>query len=457
MAPKMLTCQGVRLTKLSSCRVIIAKRRPIRAGLATKADNTKMKRPTIFLSSTIFDFRDMRSALKDYLEARGCAVNASEFNDFDKPVDRHSYEACLKAIERSDFFLLLIGSRIGGWYGKPGEVSITRQEYRHAYTLAKAGKLKILTFVRDDVWNHRQSIKELEKALKADAALTTEQRQQLVNHPTVFATDAKLIISFIDEVSKNRETAAAMHGDGPMPVANWIHTFKGFSDIRQAIDLLVLNGQSVEVAARKKALQAQLLAMLRQVVPSIAGKALLPDVTITRIATTLNLSSENIAQPVIVDGKTWGQFLMLATIASKPRPEIEHIRHVLTSDLLLRYNPTVTRFEETPEYELLAAIVMQASNLARSADDGISDLIPHGRRINQKEDRKVPGLVLAKHLHRMFRLVDLVRSTKALALALDGRPYTIPEPMPRTPILDQEQELANEEVSLAQIRHWVGL
>ena len=40
-----------------------------------------IKRPTFFLSSTIYDFLDLRSALKFSLEERGCTVFASEFND----------------------------------------------------------------------------------------------------------------------------------------------------------------------------------------------------------------------------------------------------------------------------------------------------------------------------------------------------------------------------------------
>ncbi len=416
-----------------------------------------MDRPTIFISSTIFDFRDLRSALKDYLEARGCDVNASEFNDFDKPLDKHSYEACLKAIERSDFFVLFIGSRIGGWFDEKSSISITRQEYRHAYTLAKAGKIKLLTFVRDDVWNHRQSTKELKKALRADVALSDEQRDKLANHATTFATDAKTIISFVDEVSRNQETAAAARGDGSLPIANWIYTFKSFADIRQAVDLLVLNGQTVDIAARKKALQVQLLAMLREVVPSISGKALFPDTTIARIAKTLNLKAEDITRPVRIDGKTWSHFAMLAMIASKPRPEIDHIRHVLTSDLLLRYDPARTRFEETPEYDLLADIAAQASNLGRSDGANTVELLKHGLKINRAEEREVPGHILGAHLHRMFRLADLVGSARALVLALEGLPYSPPARMPRTPFLDQEQGVAEEELSLDQIRTWVGL
>lgn len=416
-----------------------------------------MDRPTIFLSSTIYDFRDLRGALKDYLESQGCRVNASEFNDFDKPLDKHSYDACLSAIERSDFFVLLIGNRIGGWFDEANKVSITRAEYRHAYQLAQTGKLKLLTFVRDEVWNHRQSIKELKRALKSEADLSDEQRARLANHPTNFATEAETIISFIDEVSRNKETIAASREQGPMPVANWIHVFKNFGEVRQAIDLLILNGEAVDVAARRKALQSQLLTMLREIVPSISGKPLLPGATIRRIASTLNLKASDIARPVRVDGKTWGHFVMLASIASKPRPEIGHLRQLLTSDLLLRYEPATSTFRETEEYDLLAEVISAAANLGLSDGSGISDLLKHGQRINRQEDREVPGHILGAHLHRMFRLADLASSAKELALALGNQPFTRPVPMPRTPFVDQEQGVAEEEVSLEQIRAWVGL
>src|SRR3546814_9423606 len=91
--------------------------------------------------STVFDFADLRSALKDYLELRGCRVLASEFTDFTHPLDKHSYEACLAAIGQADLFVLFIGRRVGGWYDELNRISITRAEYRHAYELAKAGKI----------------------------------------------------------------------------------------------------------------------------------------------------------------------------------------------------------------------------------------------------------------------------------------------------------------------------
>ena len=46
-----------------------------------------MKPPTVFICSTIYDFQDLRSAIKYFLERQGCRVLASEFNDFAKPLD----------------------------------------------------------------------------------------------------------------------------------------------------------------------------------------------------------------------------------------------------------------------------------------------------------------------------------------------------------------------------------
>lgn len=39
-----------------------------------------MNRPTFFLSSTIYDLRDLRSAIKYYLEQQGCRVLSSAFS-----------------------------------------------------------------------------------------------------------------------------------------------------------------------------------------------------------------------------------------------------------------------------------------------------------------------------------------------------------------------------------------
>ncbi len=72
-------------------------------------------KPRIFISSTIYDFRDMRTALKYWLEQLGYEVVLSEFNDFPKSHDTNSLDAALEVLRASDYYILLVGSRVGGF------------------------------------------------------------------------------------------------------------------------------------------------------------------------------------------------------------------------------------------------------------------------------------------------------------------------------------------------------
>src|ERR1022692_2755439 len=160
-------------------------------GSAGSPPSTRSERPRIFISSTIYDFRDLRSALKYWLEGLNLEVMLSEVNDFAKSGDDNSYEACLKAIERSDYFVLLVGARVGGLYDIAKKISITRMEYRHAYECLQKGRLKIFAFVRNDIWVVREDRKALERILQDDRALTTEQsRDAILNHSSRIMNDA---------------------------------------------------------------------------------------------------------------------------------------------------------------------------------------------------------------------------------------------------------------------------
>ena len=108
-------------------------------------------RPRVFVSSTIYDFRDLRSALKWWLEQMGCEVRMSEFTDFARPPEQGAFNSCFAAIQDSHFYVLLIGGRRGSWYDKDNLVSVTRQEFRVAAELARQGKLVPVVFLRKEV------------------------------------------------------------------------------------------------------------------------------------------------------------------------------------------------------------------------------------------------------------------------------------------------------------------
>lgn len=196
--------------------------------------------------------------------------------------------------------------------------------------------------------------------------------------------------------------------------------------------------------------------MLQGLVPLINEKACLPEPAIRTLSSRLNLSATDLTAKVRVASDDWTRLVMLSTYASKARSDPVPLEAALSSDLLLNYDPATGTFIQTTEYDLLAKIIEQARLLERSAVGDMGALLQHGQRIDQTEARSVPKPVLAQQLHGLFRWADLVASAKALALALQGEPLVLPTPMPRTPFLDQEAGVAKEEVSLAQIREFVG-
>ena len=92
--------------------------------------NMEITTPSVFISSTVKEFRDLRSAIAYTLRTQGLNVLLSEAADFDVQGDRSAFEECFTNIRNSDFYVLLIGSTRGHFF--QDNISITRQEYRVA-------------------------------------------------------------------------------------------------------------------------------------------------------------------------------------------------------------------------------------------------------------------------------------------------------------------------------------
>lgn len=196
-------------------------------------------KPKVFISSTIYDFRDLRSALKYYLESFGYEVLLSEYNDFKKDLNANSFEACLKTIEEVQFFILLVGGRVGGYYGKDNKTSITQMEYRKAYEELKKGKLKIVNIVRENLWDAKNERKSLEKLIRTEYKdkynISFDDVAKIKNYESDIVRDAEFIFNFIDEIARVSEMKVAQKDSRDFPVGNWVHPFKTFRDI---VDIL---------------------------------------------------------------------------------------------------------------------------------------------------------------------------------------------------------------------------
>lgn len=117
--------------------------------------------PTIFISSSVIEFYDLRGALRYFFNKNGFRVFMSEEPDFGVDCNSDALPLCKERIENSDYFLLILGYNTGGIFdGASGDTTVTIEEFRHLINLYQTGrKTNFFFFVRQQIWddytNHR--------------------------------------------------------------------------------------------------------------------------------------------------------------------------------------------------------------------------------------------------------------------------------------------------------------
>lgn len=310
--------------------------------------------PKVFISSTVYDFKDIRSALKFYLEEHGYIVYTSESSDFKVDVKVHSYEACLNLIDECDYFILLIGSRVGGWYDKENKISITRQEYRHAYQLHQQGGLQILSFVRNEVWQLKETRNELTRYLENINNFDKDLIADIVNAPTKFANDAQFVSDFIQEVGKNAETKTAMQDKALLPTGNWIRLFDSFKDIIDSLkELIKIN--DLDYKLNLEILKNELQAYNLQVNEILRN---CPNALYVTLNNLLNNAkkSESPYGEFILDKDDWETFIPIfwyTSVIHYIPIDVQVINQILTSKTFFNFNSQNQSFTKSPIYENL--------------------------------------------------------------------------------------------------------
>ena len=200
--------------------------------------------PLVFVSSTVEDFRDLRSALRFWLDSLGYRLFMSEYSGSDKVLGPGTFDACFEAIGRADLYVLLIGKRRGSLISEEPKRSITEAEYDFAYQLRREkGRPMMLLFVRDEV----------ARDIRHDSP---ELKYQDIEHTR----------SFIAKVERISETNAAREGRGVPPADNWLHRFSEFDHISTEIDSALGITGSVREARQRDLLREELAEVLEQFV-----------------------------------------------------------------------------------------------------------------------------------------------------------------------------------------------
>lgn len=419
-----------------------------------------MKRPTFFLSSTIYDFSDLRSAIKHFLEQQGCSVLASEFNDFRKPLDKHSYQACLDAISQADYFILLIGTRVGGWYDKNNNVSITQREYREAYDLCEKKQIKIITFVRSDIWNLRSDRIELKNHLES-LDINENEKESIISFPTKRANDAEFISNFINEVGRNQDTKNALNGQGAFPSGNWIHIFSSFRDIVDVLSIEIFKGLQIDESVNRRLLLGELKEILRKCLPKIkAGTIISPAIHIKNLYSEHKIHQDLIKEKRISINTNRWNILSSVSIHLMGLSLLEPIilPQVLSSSVFLTFNTDLETFVEQPIYKALQQLYTEVRLLSKSnSSERLSIVFENSpaRRPNIGSEIDLSSLDFLALLHLLQRWSNVIELTKACIKFLEGHEFIYPDLFGQSPIVEMNKELEKELATDEELNNFI--
>ncbi|QNA84454.1 DUF4062 domain-containing protein [Sphingomonas sp. So64.6b] len=417
------------------------------------------KRPTFFLSSTIYDFEDLRGAIKYLLESRGCRVLASEYRDFNNNLDQHSYEACLSNIDQADYFILLIGGRVGGWYDEPSRISITQQEYRHAYARHEAGSLRIVTLVRDQVWQLREDRKALAKHL-ASLEMNDQERREIVNFHSRFTTDAEFVSAFITEVGRNLETAMAVKRGTEKPTGNWIHTFRNFRDIADVLHPLTFGGLTADEAAYRKALQHELLNILCHLLLKYKGEALDPRASLIKHLNAYAVTMSTRTEDVYMEGKEWDKFATIFYQLLNGQIEITILPDALTSSIFLQFDPASGGYRKTAAYGAISRLIEEVRRFNKTAaNESLATVFEYSPRNRGGKDIpvEIPATKILILHHLALRWINIITLCESLIRHLEGNPFAEPNLAPYSPIRGMDEEIERETVTHDDARRYLKL
>lgn len=298
-------------------------------------------KPTVFISSTIYDFEDLRNATKYWLEQAGYKVFLSDNPGFIKEIEQNSYDACFDAIRRSQIFIVFVGGRRGGWFDEGERISITQQEYRVAREEFQKGNIRILPFIRRSIWDLNAQYSELIE--EAD-----EQAKHHLNVKNRLVDDPAHLKYFIDEIRRLEEMKIAAQGLAPRPGGNWVHIFSDFREVIESLQVALPLEVDISTKALLNSVVREVTAFLKQFMIKRNGKiGYAPDMVqdlIYQLPFSKKDYLENPTQLIELDIKHVRSLvdLALCVIRSLPLIALEKASYL---DSLTDFNPTNNKVE----------------------------------------------------------------------------------------------------------------
>lgn len=385
-------------------------------------------KPRVFLSSTIRDLADLRSAIKFWLEDYGFEVLASEWPDFPHALDREAIEAALKPIGGCDYYILLVGTKVGTVIPDLG-ISVTRAEFRRAREVRRGtGKPEMLHLVRAEVSAARRM---------GSAPRATSEEEWLA------------IQSFLEEIDKPEKP-----GD-----PNWISEFASFRDVVDVLRAtLRLTGPLL-----RRALEANLFwelvenarELLFQTDSGLRPKAYwLPSIPapLTKVAETLRIDERQAARMLLFR-------MALPRTATQSRSALEE---AINTGQFLDYDPAKSAFVVGPLQEALLELRRQALGLESLAEtfssdatlrEDINNLAAAGRA-KTAEIHYYTLMFMHAAQSAMLNILGLSRAIHRHLTGVDKQ-IKLPDLRPAALTAEEDAKIKSEQISAGQAEEWL--
>lgn len=280
--------------------------------------------PKVFISSTVYDFRDLRSAIAYNLRSQGLTVHVSEVADFPVSGDKSAIDECLANVGSSDFYVLLIGERTG--YLLEDGVSATRKEYQAAKKkFLETGRPRLLLYIRHEV---KTACESGEEALK------------ILQH----VDDSTHLLSFVEEVKH----------PGSDDIPNFLTPFRDFSDVMDSLSGRLNMGKSVEDTLVRHSLVSELAWNLASMSTRLGHGAYPLHGAMNRIAREITLNVNDSDEFMEISVKSQKQLILaMPGVVSGNSLRTTVTEDVLSRGIFLEFDPVTVRFKESAIHEEL--------------------------------------------------------------------------------------------------------
>jgi len=356
----------------------------------------------VFLSSTIYDFRDLRSALRFWFEELGYEVLMSEVSDFERRPDSSTFDACFEAIHYCDFYILLVGERYGSIF--QDGISVTNQEFRVAKALADEKRIAMIPFVRKSIWQEA----ELAAAAGGASTIRTADAQS--------AEQMARVLAFVQELKSTKLLDAEGNEGGNL----WIYNFDTFADIIGALRIALRANTDITAQRALANLRKEIESNFARVVSKqndlpfpFHAPLQLPEV---RAAMALDVDAQGTTY--LIEARVARTLAIGLTMAREfGRLQDEALEGAIHSGEFLRFDSQTRTFFETPELEIMRRLsgeiarVREMVELIGEAPFGeITERILGGtpadaRGIDVPGDYLVLGSIVLRSAENLMRLL----------------------------------------------------